>query len=304
MAIVDELAGVRWRRGLACRLPRLWLDQPRAGALGILVDADMPVPPRARVLATPMAANLAGLTAGRALQVPYGQPFQLGAGAVELLPSGASLGGAIARLHTKGQTVLAVRSASLDPLPSCAQLELRDADVLLLDAGLAEAHTLSAGELRAHLHAAMKPPAHVWLLQEPLLALNLLLWADGALRLAPSLLRLVQRSGLPILAPQSPGKQPSGLLLWPLRQAARLPLAWRDVPRSVVAEPDQPIADGLAHLPFSRRLTGDTLQALAQQAACPTVLAWGAGAEFLAHRLAANGQQCHVLRIPFQLPLV
>ena len=304
MAVQDEMAGIHWRRGLACRLPRLWLDVPRAGALAVLTDADVPVPPRARVLATPQAANLAGLTAGRALQVPYGQPFQLGAGVVELLPSGASLGGAIARLHAKGKTILAVRSAALEPLPSCPPLQLREADVLLLDAGLADARALTPPELRAHLQADMAAPARVWLLQQPLTALDLLLWADGALRVAPSILRLVQRSNLGVLAPRSAGRQPQGVLLWPLSQSARLPAAWLDVPRTVVAEPDTPLPPDATHLPYSRRLTGDALVELARQAACPTVLAWGQGAQSLADRLAAAGQTCDILRIPYQLPLV
>ena len=304
MTVVDELAGVRWRRGLACRLPRLWLDAPRPGALGLLTDADMPVPARARVLATPIAANLAALTAGRALQVPYGQPFQLGAGAVELLPSGASLGGAIARLQAKGQSILAVRSATLDALPSCPPLDLREADVLLVDAALADAHTRTAADLHAHLHAALAGGPQVWLLQDALLALDLLLWADGALRVAPVLQRLVQRSGLPVLAPQSPGRSPAGLLLWPLSQAARLPAAWRAAPQTVIAEPGQSVPTDAVHLPFSRRLAGVALDAFVAHAACPTVLAWGAGAESLAQRLASRGQLCHVLRIPYQLPLV
>jgi hypothetical protein len=304
MAVQDEMAGIRWRRGLLCRLPRLWLDVPRPGALAVLTDADVPVPPRARVLATPQAANLAGLTAGRALQVPYGQPFQLGAGVVELLPSGASLGGAIARLHAKGQTILAVRSASLEPLPSCPPLQLREADILLLDAGLADAHAQTPTQLRAQLHADMAEPARVWLLQTPLTALDLLLWADGALRVAPSILRLVQRSGLPVLAPQTAGRQPQGVLLWPLHQMARLPAAWLDAPRTVVADPDTLLPPDVTHVPFSRRLTGDALVELARQAACPSVLAWGHGAESLAARLAAAGQMCDVLRIPYQLPLV
>ncbi len=304
MTVVDELAGVRWRRGLACRLPRLWLDTPRPGALGLLTDADMPVPPRARVLATPVAANLAALTAGRALQVPYGQPFQLGAGAVELLPSGASLGGAIARLQAKGQSILAVRSATLDALPSCPPLDLREADVLLIDAALADAHTHTAADLHTHLHAALAGGPHVWLLQDALLALDLLLWADGALRVAPMLQRLVQRSGLPVLAPQSPGRSPAGLLLWPLSQAARLPAAWRAAPQTVIAEPGQTVSPDAVHLPFSRRLAGTALDAFVAHAACPTVLAWGTGAESLAQRLVSRGQLCHVLRIPYQLPLV
>ena len=304
MAVVDEMAGIRWRSGLECRLPHLWLDAPRPGALAVLTDADVPLPPRARVLATPQAANLAGLTAGRALQVPYGQPFQLGRGAVELLPSGASLGGAIARLHARGQTILAVRSAALEPLPSSAPLTLRDADVLLLDAGLADASVLTPTALRAQLHATMAAGTQVWLLQDTLLALDLLLWADGALRVAPAIQRLVQRSGLPVLAPQPAGRRPQGVLLWPLSQVARLPMAWRDVPRTAVAEPDAVLPPEVAHLSFSRRLTADGLVELARQAACSTVLAWGKGSEVLAKRLNAVGQPCDVLRVAYQLPLM
>ncbi len=304
MTVVDELAGVRWRRGLACRLPRLWLDVPRPGALCVLTDADVAVPARAKVLATPQAAALAALTAGRALQVPYGQPFQLGAGAVELLPSGASLGGAIARLHGQGQTILAVRSAVLESLPSCAPLELRDADVLLVDAALADTHTHPPSALRALLHAALAGPPQVWLLQDPLLALDLALWTDGAPRLAPTLQRLVERSRLPVLAPRPPGRVPDGVLLWPLAQVARLPLAWRTVPQCAVAEPGQPLPADVSCLPFSRRPAGAVLDTLVQRASCRAVLAWGAGAESLAQRLTARGQPCHVLRIPFQLPLV
>lgn len=304
MALVDEWAGVRWRRGLACRLPRLWLDAPRAGAIGLLADADVPVPPRARVFATPMAAGLAKLPAGRALQVPYGQPFQLGAGAVELLPSGASLGGAIARLHAKGQTLLAVQSASLEARPSAAPLDLRDADVLILDAELADAQVTSLDGLQMALRIALAAPAAVWLLQQPLLSLDLLLWSDGAVRLAPALLRLASASGLPILTPQSAGRQPRGLLLWPLQHAARLPQSWRDVPQTVLAEPGLTPPTGVLHLPVSRRLAGTALDVVAQQSRCETVLAWGAGAESLSRRLTASGQLCHVLRMPYQLPLV
>lgn len=304
MAVVDELAGVRWRRGLACRMPRLWLDVPRPGALGLLSDGDVVVPPRARVLATPIAANLAGLTAGRALRVPYGQPFQLGAGAVELLASGASLGGAVARLHAKQQTLLVVGAVATEPLPSCAPLELREADVLVIDASHAEATLLSAAEVQSHLRTALAAPAQVWLLQEPLRALDLLLWADGAARIAPSLRQLLLRAGLPVLAPPPPGRRAEGLLLWPLAQAARLPAAWRDVPQVALAEPDAAIPAAATRLPVSRRLAGDALVRFVRQAACPTVLAWGHGAPALAQRLERLGQVCHVLRIPYQLPLV
>ncbi len=304
MAVVDEWAGVRWRRGLACRLPRLWLDAPRAGAIGLLTDADQTVPPRARVIATPIAASLAGLTAGRALQVPYGQPFQLGAGAVELLPSGASLGGAIARLHAKGQTILAVRSASLDALPSAQPLTLREADVLLLDAELADCAVTTAPALQAHLHNALTGDPQVWLLENPLQALDLLLWSDGAVRLAPALQRLAGLSGLPILAPQKAGRQARGVLLWPLSQVARLPQAWREIPQTALAEPTWVPPPGVRHLRVSRRLAGDALDAVVREARCETVLAWGLGADVLADRLEATGQTCHVLRIPYQLPLV
>ena len=290
MAVVDELAGVRWRRGLACRMPRLWLDVPRPGALGLLSDGDLVVPPRARVLATPIAANLAGLTAGRALRVPYGQPFQLGAGAVELLASGASLGGAVARLHAKQQTLLVVGAV--------------EADVLVIDASHAEATLLSAAEVQSHLRTALAAPAQVWLLQEPLRALDLLLWADGAARIAPSLRQLLLRAGLPVLAPPPPGRRAEGLLLWPLAQAARLPAAWRDVPQVALAEPDAAIPAAATRLPVSRRLAGDALVRFVRQAGCPTVLAWGHGAPALAQRLERLGQVCHVLRIPYQLPLV
>ena len=72
----------------------------------------------------------------------------------------------------------------------------------------------------------------------------------------------------------------------------------------MIGEPHQPLLLGADRVPFSRRLAGDALDTLVQRAACPTVLAWGDGAQALAERLERRGQLCHALRIPYQLSLV
>ena len=306
MTLVDELAGIRWRRGLSSRWPRLWLDRPRRGALALLTDADVPVPPRARVLATPEAAERAGLAAGRALRVPYGQPFQLGQGAVELLPSGASPGGAIVRLNARGHTTLVVGPAQTLPLDGCAPLQLREADLLVIDANLAGRTTLAPSALEAELHLALlaQTPA-VWLLEHPLWAEGLLASAQGALRVAPPLRRLLLRGQPRPLPLRLPGRRAEGVLLWPLAARQRLPAAWREVPQRTVGEPSDSLTPDL---PFARRLAGAALLDFVRQSGISRVLAWGQGASQLAAQLQslpdAARRECAVLRVPYQLSLM
>lgn len=303
METVDELAGIRWRQGLQARWPRLWLDLPRPRMLGVLNNADQPVPPRTRVLATPLGAKLANLPSGRSLPVPYATPFQLGQGAVELLPSGTSAGGTLVRLFAKNQAVLVVNTASLQALPSAQPLQLREADVLVVDATLADEPPLDVETVWQALHRRQnQQEPHIWLLEHPLLTLDLLLKAQEPLRLAGRLERLAERArqaGLAMPDARKPGRKAQGLLLWPLEQENRLPEAWREVPRTVVAEKPRENHDFLR---FTRRIAGAHLDELVHASGCKTVLAWGQGAQVLAGRL--TGVESHVLRVPHQLPLV
>lgn len=305
---VDEVAGIRWRQGLQARMPKLWLDPPRAGGWSLLPSLDVPVPPRARVLTSAVTAALAGLQPGRAMAPAYGQPFQLGAGAVELLPSGAVVGGTLARLHTRRETVLVVREAAFTPSPLALPLELREADVLVVDAGMAEAPVLGHERLTRLLTEASKQgePA-VWLLQHPSLALSLLAATGLSLRLAPPLRRLHARAvatGLVLPPAELPGRGAAGILLWPLALRHTVPRAWQDVSQVVVAEFEVPHAGGLVRLPYSQRLAGPALDTLHAAANCRTTLAYGAGAAAWVASLNRRGHDAHVLRVPRQLPLL
>ena len=306
---IDELAGIRWRQGVQSRTPRLWLDQPRAGGLSVLATPDELVPPRARVLATAVAAAMAGLTARRAVLAPYGQPFQLGAGAAELLPSGAVAGGALLRMHTRTQSVLAVRTAALTPEPLAQALDVRDADVLLVDAGLAAMTTWTHAAVVEQLQAALAlgRPA-VWLVAEPTVALSLAVGAGAPVRVSPSLARLWARAahaGVPVPFADKPGRAAEGVLLWPLQQVGTLPLAWRDVPHTAVVPPDAAkVPTAIRTLPYTRRLTLPTLDALAEAVPWRQILAYGEGAATWTAAWVARGVDARVLRVPQQLPLL
>ncbi len=310
MATASLQTSLSVRGGLHVPAARLWLDGDTRRGIGFLAQFDGQRRRRSRVLCSPVVAALLGQGGATPLAVPYGRPFQLGPVAVELLPGGASAGSALLRTHIGEQTYLFAGAARLDTLPTAEPLALREADVLVLDAQLAETQMLSAAELQGELTLAQAlvqgGVTLVWLLEAPTLALDVLAWADANVPvwLAPSLARLVRRfrqTGGELPPARAVGAElpAGGLVLWPLDRADRLPPARGDLRRWLVAE--RAGADTLAPLAcerglaFSRRSSGTALDELARRSGAAHVAAYGAGAPALCARLRLGGLDCSVL---------
>ena len=126
------------------------------------------------------AAELAPLLPSlrqRPFAVPWGKPFQLGRLTLALLPAGAGPGSSLLRLHVGGTTLLVATGARPDALPLGAALEVREADVLVVDgAALQRPHTpISALDdllTAAARHVAAGQPVDV-LVEEASVALQL-----------------------------------------------------------------------------------------------------------------------------------
>lgn len=304
----SQLDGVSVRGGLHLPAARLWLDGDTRRGIGFLAQFDGRRRRRSRVLCSPVVAALLGEGGAAPLAVPYGRPFQLGPIAVELLPAGASAGSALLRTHIGAHTYLFAGAARQDALPTAEPLTWRESDVLVLDAEHAETQLLSVDALRHALHEAQALVAAgetlVWLLQEPTLALDILALAgaDRPVALAPSLARLARRfrrSGGLLPPLRTAG---AGLLLWPLAEVANLAPAQRNLPRWLVAHDAGAQALAAANcqrgLPFSRRSSGEDLDALALASGAAHVAAFGAGAPALCARLRQRGVSCWAIGEP------
>lgn len=325
MTQVGEIFGIRSRGGLHLRQARLWLDAgaglrlppPPRTAVTFQAQHDGVRRPPARLLCSTTLAALLGTTRPP-LAIPYGKPFQLGLQAIELLPAGSSPGSAMLRTQVGDRTVLFAGAARLDTLPGATPLEWREADVVVVDAelaatALANLDTLTQAVDRAVVEAANGRPV-LWRVEQPTVALAVLALVAGRVpvRLAPTLQQLWRRSVaagvlLPLpgsvrraVAKPRMAQGRASLWLWPV--AGALPAELQGLPTTLVAEDVAPQAMTAANaaqgLGFSRRASGEAVDAIALASGAVDVVAVGRGAAALALRLQAHGLRCWQLQDP------
>ena len=156
MRLVQPDGALSVQGGLHLPAARLWLDGNTRHGIGFVAQFDGLRRRRSRTLCSSGVAALLGPGGAAPLAVPYGRPFQLGSLAVELLPAGSSAGAAMLRTRLGEVTYLFGGAARLDTLPTAEALDLRPADVLVLDAELAESQFLSVAELGHGVHEALE----------------------------------------------------------------------------------------------------------------------------------------------------
>jgi len=310
MEQTNQAAGVSLQGGLHLPAARLWLNGDTSQGLGFLSQFDAGRRRRSRIVCSQPLAALLGDGGATPLAVPFERPFQLGPIAVELLPAGASPGSALLRTHIGARTWLFAGAARLDVLPTAEPLALRETDVLVLDAQLAEAKLLSCAQLRAALDEALAMVAAgatlVWLIGQATVALDVLAWGQAhvPVHLAPSFATLARRyrragGSLPPGGSAHRQRPPGRLVLWPDAELRRLPPDLARARRWLVAEvadAKEQVSRGCERgLAFSRRASGMELDDLAQASGTSHVAAYGVGAQALCTRLAARGLTCSVL---------
>lgn len=320
-AIVQEAFGVRAAGGLHIPAARLWLDGlPRDG---IALRSHLAHLPRRlhRIVCCTELAALMGRRRPQPLVVPWATPLQLGRLTMELLPAGSGPGAAILRWHAGGKTVIYAAAARPEPLPTARALELASADVLVLDAELAEVVHASPAALRERVEAQVKASladaeAAVWLFDRRSSALDVAALVGDRLPLyghqgicALAARYAAAKVALPRLRCSRLRPPRGSLLLWPVRHLATLTRGPAgDLPRFLVQERCDPArmravgaSDGLA---LSRRASGDELDQLARISGAADVVAFGAGAAALCGRLDRNGLRTWQLVADSQLALV
>ena len=167
-AIVHEAFGLRATGGLHIPAARLWLDgMPRDGIALRSHLARLPARLH-RIVCSPELAALMGKRSPQPLLIPWATPLQLGRLTLELLPAGGGPGTAMLRWHLDGRTHLYAAAARPEHLPTARPMELASADVLVLDAELAELPHVSPAALRERVRAQVGASqsgadASVWL---------------------------------------------------------------------------------------------------------------------------------------------
>ena len=320
-AIVQEAFGLRATGGLHIPAARLWLDGlPRDG---IALRSHLARLPKRlhRIVCSSELAALMGQRSPQPLVVPWATPLQLGRLTIELLPAGSGPGSALLRWHLDGRTLIYAAAARPEPLPTARPLELAAADVLVLDAELAEVAHASPAALQQRVDEQVRASqagaeATVWLFDRRSSALDVaalvgdrlpLYGHQGICDLAARY--LAARVALPRLRCTRLRPPLGSLLLWPLQRISTLasgPAA--DLPRFLVQESCDAAAiraagasDGLA---LARRASGVELDLLARRSGAADVVAFGAGAAALCERLERDGLRAwHLMQDP-QLALV
>ncbi len=318
---VSDAFGLSAAGGLHVPAAHLWLDGlPRDG---IAFRSHLGGLPRRlhRVLCSQQLACLMAAGGPRPLTVPWATPFQLGQLAVELLPAGSGPGAALLRLHLEGHTVLYAAAARPRALPTSPNMQLEPADVLVLDAELAEEPHLTPAALRERVDAQVRGlsdegRAIVWLFDRRSSALDVArlvgrrrpLYAHAGIR------RLARAYGdagiaLPRLRDLRGPARAGAMVLWPTARVATLARGPAgSLARVLVQERCEPAAmdavgaaEGLA---LSRRAAGAELDRVARASGAATVIAFGRGAAALCRRLEAEGLSTWHLVEDVQLPLV
>lgn len=320
-AIVHEAFGLRATGGLHIPAARLWLDgMPRDG---IALRSHLTrLPGRLhRIVCSPELGALMGRRSPQPLLIPWATPLQLGRLTIELLPAGGGPGTAMLRWHLDGRTHLYAAAARPEHLPTARPMELASADVLVLDAELAELPHASPAALRERVRAQVYASrggaeASVWLFDRRSSALDVAAIISDQLPLyghrgicALASRYLAAGVALPRLRQGRRRPPPGSLLLWPRDRLATLdrgPAA--ALPRLLVQERCDAAAiasvgafDGVA---LARRAAGSELDRLAQASGAGDVVAFGAGAAALCQRLQGQGRRTWQLVDDPQLALV
>ncbi len=294
---------------------RLWLNGDTRRGVGFLQAYDGRPHKTARLLCSRVVATLLQSRSTTPLTPPMGKPFQLARLAMELLPAGSSPGSALLRLHHGGQVLLFAAAGRLDALPTATPLELREADVIAVDARLAEVELSSVAQLAAFVDdavALVQAGARLAVrFDEASVALDVLKLAGDRVPVAltPKLRRLAGRYAS------------AGIVLPDLVRAAARPGRPVLVLEGAEAEGPGPVdvrwlvAEGVdsdrlaaSHaergLAFARQASGRGLDALVRASGVRRVLAFGTGAEVLCARLRAQGLDCENISANVQLSLV
>ena len=309
MRTVTDIFGLSAVGGLHLPAARLWLDGKPRGALAFVPDLQRRSPTPGRMLCSARLLQLWGDLPTLPLAPPFRERFRLGELHMELLPNGATPGGAMLAVEGKERDLLIATSARLERLPHTEPLPAYDADVLVVDATLAGVQhagmadvQLAVDDTIAELSDGLR--GAVWLFDDLVMALciasfvghrapifaNLGLkrlhwrYQDASLAV-PRIRRLGQRA-------------PAGaFVLWPASRAEELQdRDTDDFVFTLAAESaDLAAADQVGAeraLPLSRRAAGTELDRLIAALQPADVVALGAGAGALAARHgAANGRQ-------------
>lgn len=313
----SEVHGIRARGGVHVPAARLWLDGEASHGLRFLAELDeRSRGSRRRVCSAPLAELLPS-TATRPLAVPYARPFQLGRIAVELLPAGSSPGSAMLRAHLDGRAVLFAGPARLDAAPTAEPIAWREADILVLDATLAERELPGPVGLVPEVDAAVAHAAVFgqldWVFDTATVALDALTLVAGRVpvTLSTRLARLAGRyiaagRRLPAARNHTKHNVNAGLTLRMQSDvAAAMPLLGDRWLAAEDAGPQALAAVGASRgFAVSRRAAGTDLDGLALASGATLVVATGAGAAALCARLQQRGVRCVHLLADGQLPLM
>jgi hypothetical protein len=300
------------RGGLHVPGTRLWLDGNTRYGIGFLQAHDGLRHRASRLLCTRTAATLLASRGAQPLTPPLGRPFQMGRLALELLPAGSSPGSALLRIHLDGQVLLYAGAGRLDTLPTAEPIQWREADVLAVDATLADRDLADVSQLLEFVEqavgAVLAGQRVALRLHEPSVALDalVLVAARVPVVLTPALVRLAGKYALAdVQLPLRPKRKPAGPLLaleldvGPRTEVDERWLIAPDVSPAVLTE-----VKATRCLGFARQATGRQLDALVRASGVRQVLAFGAQAEVLCARLQADGLACEILRSDAQLRLV
>jgi hypothetical protein len=309
--------------GLRVHRPPLSLDGDARRGVAFVGQIDARRRNAARVLCSAVTARARGWVG--AMTPPWGKPFQLGRLALALLPAGSAPGAACLRLHLDGQTVLDARLGRPDALPGCEAVDLREADVVVVDARYAAVQSATIAELSRFVTAAAATGGAIGF-DDPYVAWSakwLLAEQGVAVRPSPALQRAWRR--LPaaepsprrtpqvafVLAPKlAHGSETAELAalvqdpLTPLRGIA--PVA--EAPLALAPTALTPAAHAAAaHMPvlaMARQACGTAIDAMVARCGATQVFALdAAGATALAARLDRHGVQVTLLQRAQQLGL-
>ena len=309
---------VAWRDGVHVSGTPIWCDARRARDL-CFVSAPDRVGRAGHGQLIASAATLAQLGAapGPHLAVPYRRPFTLGTVRLELMPSGHALGGAALLVEHGGARVLCAGVVAPAGGGLGEPAEVRRTDVLVIDAPYAAAHHVfpPVDEVAARVvddasRAVAGGATAVLLVTSASKGLDVAarLVAAGlevsAHRSIHHAARRLAAAGIPV--PALRRARPGGVVLWPVRERARLTglaAARRRVVlvSGLATEPAAVAAlDVDAAYPWSNAADRAGLLALIASTGASRVYLTGRGADDAA---AALGPHARALGAPRQMAL-
>jgi putative mRNA 3-end processing factor len=307
---------VVWRDGVHVAGTPIWCDARRARDLCFVSAADrVGRAGHGQLIATAATLAQLGAAPGPHLAVPYRRPFTLGTLRLELMPSGHALGAAALLVDRGDRRVLC--AGVVAPGGGLGEPgEVRRCDILVVAAPYGterhifppvdEAAAAALDDARSAL-AAGAPVA--WLVSSASKGLDAAARAVAA-GLEVSAHRSIHHAARRLAAaglavPPLARARPHGLVLWPVRERARLaaalPAARVVLISGLACEPEQVTALGAdAAYPWSNAADRGRLLALIAATGAARVYLTGRSAEAVAHALGAPAR---VLAAPRQLGL-